>query len=88
MTTKHTKLILHQIMFIWMNTSELDPCDGFFIVSKLPNNSVQDRAQAVAMTTKHARAKFVSQKNPNWMQTSPDFDPCNGLRTHNQHHVS
>ena len=30
----------------------------------VPENSVQDRAQAVAMATKHSKLSFVCQRNP------------------------
>ena len=57
-------------------------------VDGVSENSVQDRAQAVAMTTKHPDILFVGQKIPVWMHTHPDFDPCDGLCTHSQHHMS
>ena len=50
--------------------------------------SVQVRAQAVAMATKHPHISLVCRKNPTWMDTPPDFDPCDGLYTHNQYHMS
>ena len=55
-------------------------------VNGVSENSVQDRAQAVAMATKHPKLSIVCRsKIPIWMQTPPDFDPCNGLCMHNRH---
>ena len=57
-------------------------------VNGVSDNSVQVRAQAVAMATKHSHISFVRQKKPILMHTPPDFDPCDGLCTHNQYHMS
>ena len=51
-------------------------------------NSVQVRAQAVAMATKHPHISLIVEKIPVWMHTPPDFDLCDGLCTHNQRHMS
>ena len=51
--------------------------------------SVQVRAQTVAMATKHPELQVVCKKKSSiWMHTPPDFDPCDGLCTHNQCHMS
>ena len=57
-------------------------------VDEVPEVSVQDRAQAVAMATKHSKIYSFVEEIPIWMHTRPDFDSCDGLCTRNQHHMS
>ena len=73
MTAKHAKSMLHQLMLISMkNSSELDLCDGLCthvdityhsILDGLPENSVYNCAQTVAMASKHAISRFVFSTN-------------------------
>ena len=56
-------------------------------VNGVPENSNQDCAQAIAMATKHSKLKLFVEEILIWMQTPPDFDPCNNLCMHNQHHT-
>ena len=55
------------------------------IVDGVPEIVVQDRAQAVAMTTKSLNYNLFVNEISVWMYTSPDFDPCDGLCKHNQY---
>ena len=57
-------------------------------VDGAPENSVQVRAQAVAMATKHPELYVVCKEISIWMHTPPDFDLCDGLCPHNQRHMS
>ena len=50
-------------------------------VLKMLNNSGAC-AQTVAIATKHAKSTFLCSKTLVGMQSSPDFDACDGLRTH------
>ena len=50
--------------------------------------SVQVRAQAVAMATKHPDISLIVEEISVWMHTPPDFNPCDGLCTHNQCYMS
>ena len=73
MTTKHAKSMLHQILFFYMKSiSELNSCHGLCMhnqyhthstVNEVPEISVQDCAQAVAMATKHAKLQIVCRRN-------------------------
>ena len=49
------------------------------ILDGLPENSVHDCAQAVAMATKHAKATFLCSKTLVQIQTFRDFFSSNGL---------
>ena len=51
-------------------------------VNRVPENSVENRAQILAMTTKHTQLTFSVENILVQMQTIPDFDPCDGLCMH------
>ena len=52
-------------------------CDS--TVDGVLEDSVQVRAQAVAMATKHPDVSFVCKKIPIWMHTPPDIDACDDV---------
>ena len=54
----------------------------------VPEISVQDCAQAVAMATKHTKIYSFVEEITIWMHTRPDIDPCDGWCTRNQHYMS
>ena len=60
---------------------------GHCMLNGVSEISVQVRAQAVAMATKHPHISLVVEEIPVWMHTPPDFDLCDGLCMHNQRHM-